>query len=435
MSGLWGCGNDNVAGVSSQYSIIKGVVTDDSGSYSLASAAALGRVAAARSLLPGATVVAKWAPGGGTLQAISDTTETDAAGRFSLTCQSTNINNVTIVATKGSTVREAIVGSNLSLGGTEYSQPLTGESTVQAQVYSAMAGGAGPGAATLADIVEVVSAPVAAAAGNSLADIDELATSIEAGDAARLLSLQNFSVGSASMQAASAIELLRTSAEQDLESSLFTAGENAAMSAHAYMDFLHADENAYLLQGVGRLAVAEIYAICARGEMNHLVGPDSTFDFALVRQTSLVTAYMVIDAIDSSLEGLLATQVQLDSANAAGETLTNAIQNSPGLAAVDASLRSYHDTIIRLTDEVIGGSMASHVSSIDSTINNIVGLRPNLLKVASLPLSANDLVQAYSSFFQAVESECTLYITSLPGVEKASVAAILILTNMTDGLT
>ncbi len=428
----WGCGDQNAAGVSSRYSIIKGTVTDDSGGYSFDRVAGFRTVSMAGSAVQGAKVVAMWAPSGGTLGPISDTAITDAAGGFSLTCGTTGINNVKVVATKDGRTWEAIVGSRLSLGGIAHCQPLTDQSTVEARVYSMLAGGSGSGSVALADIVEVVSSPVAAAAKNTDAGIEQLAASIKAGEETWILALQNSSIGNASLPTVNVVQLIRSTAEQALELGLNKAGENRALSENAFTVFLQEDQEAYLTEGVGTQAVAQIAAICSRAETNALTGADSTLKLEVTRQTNLITAFMVKDAIDSSMRALLASQLKLDSANAAGEALMEEIQGSYTSAEIGSALSTYHDTILRLTANAVGGEQASQVTAADSLINAVIGLKPNFLRVISLQLSAGDLVQIYASFFQGVESETKKVVSPLPAYEVNAIASILMLTNMTN---
>lgn len=428
-----GCGNQNPAATSSQYSVIQGTVTDDSGSYSFDGMTGIGKSAAPGSAVQGAAVIAMWAPPGGTLGPVSDTSITDAAGEFSLTCGTTGISNVIVVATKDGRTWEAVVGSRLSLGGIEHCQPLTDQSTVQALVYSMLEGGAGSGDAALADIFEVVSTPVSVAALNSDAGVQQIAASIRAGEEVWPIALQNSSIGNASLPTVYVVQLIRSTAEQALELSLNKAGENRALSESAFTEFLQADQDAYLTEGVSRQGVAQIAAICARAETSALAGGDSKLRFEVTRQTGLVTAFMISDAIDSSMRALLASQTQLDSANAAGNALMNDIRGSSTASEIGSAMRAYHDTIVRLTADAVGGEQASQVATTDNLINTAVGLRPNFLQVISLNLSAGDLVQTYASFFQGVESKTKMTVGSLPAYELNAIASILMLTNMTGG--
>lgn len=428
-----GCGDENATGISSQYSIVRGIVTDDSGSYSSHRNPGPGSMANVASVVQGATVVAMSASLGPSLEAISDTTHTDAAGNFSLTCEATNIRNVIVVATKGTKVWEAVVGSNLNSGGTEYCQPLTEQSTVEAQVYVMLSRSAGSGAVTYADVVEIVSSPVASAAENSATGIEKLAASIAAGEQAWTAALWNSSVGNVPLGSTNVVEIARTTAEESLELSLNTAGENQVLADHAFVNYLQADQNAYVIEGVSRQAVAQIAAICARAETDAMMGADSGLVFAVTRQTDLVTAVMVKGAVDSSMQVLLASQSRLDSADAAGEALIEQIQSGSTLAGLDSSLKTYHNTIVQLTAEEVGEPAASGVILADSKINGVGGLRSTLLSTAALQLSSTDLVQVYAGFFQGVESLVHSDIGSLPGLQINSIAGILMLTNMMGG--
>ncbi len=427
---LYGCSDENGAGISSQYSIVKGIVTDDSGSYSSSRYPGSGRMAKVGSAVQGATVVAMSASIGTTLETISDTTETDVEGNFSLTCETTGMRNVIIVATKGTTTWEAVVGSTLKLGETEYCQPLTGQSTAEAEVYTMIAGNTGSSPVTFADVVEVVSSRVASAADNSGNGIEQLAASVRAGEDAWTPAFLSSSVGNAQLAWVNAVQLARTTAEESLELSLNTAGENKALADNAFIDYLQAAQDAYVIEGVSRRAVAQIEAICSRAEANALLGADSSLIFAVTRQTDLVTAFMIKDAVDSSMQVLLASPVQLDSANEAGETLMQEIRNSSSPDEIDSSLKVYHDIIIQLAAEEAGRLGASGVVSADSKVNSAGGLRSMLLTTAVLQLSPGELVQVYAAFFQGVETDVQNDVSALPGVQMNSVAGILMLTNM-----
>ncbi len=425
-----GCGDEKAAGVSSQYSVITGLVTDNPGTYISKRDYHGARPKEVASPIQGATVVAMWVQPGGTPEAISDTTETNANGKFSLTCDVTDINNAIVVATKGSTVTEAIVGATLTLGGTEYCQPIDEQTTIQAELYTGLVGSSNLESGTYPDIVFLVSEPVAAAAESDTADIEQLASAITAGENAWINAMENSSVGNVAAGTTDQINLSRIKAEQSFESSLYSDGENTALAKTAFINYLRADQNSYLISGVSPEAVAEIATVQARAELNALSNSNSILRFAVKRQTSLVSAIMMTSAIDTSLELLFPPQTTLDSATIAGHNLAANLENSTTTAEIDSAFESYHGTILRLTAKALGGLVGLQVAAIDADISAANGPRAALLSVSTLQLPPGDLVRTYAAFFQEVNSEVKSELTGLPTFEVSSIASILTLTNM-----
>ncbi len=425
-----GCADENGTGVPSQYSIITGMVTDDSGSYFSGGNATLSKVNGSGSVVQGASVSALWVQPGMPTESISNTIVTDSTGEFSLTCDVTDIKNAIVSATKGGKTWEAVVGATLNLGGTEYCQPLNDQSTVQAEVYKLLAGNSLTSDVTYADIVMSVSKRVAGAVESNSADVYDLAEAITAGEDAWVAAMLNSSVGNASLSTLGVVKLTRGSAQQEFDAALNKAGENQSLASAAFENYIQDNENAYIIEGVNVESVAEITAICSRAEINSLSQADLQLTTSLLDQMSIVTAFSMKSAVHKALKSFFPNQALLDSADTAAASLIDNIAARQTLTGPGAAFNVYHDVIVRLTEEVVGHPLASEIAAIDSTVNSPGGIRATLFNVVSLHLSSVDLVQAYAAFFDSIKEQVSSKLTSVPGPEGNAIAAVLIMTNM-----
>ncbi len=425
-----GCSKGNSTDSTAQYSTIRGTVTDDPGGYVAGRSGGPFYLAKTSSTVQGATIVAMRVMTGGSLTEISDTVQTDANGNFSLLCDATGINNVVVVATRGSSKWKAVVGSTLNQSATEYCQPVSNQTTAQADVYTKMVADVGADAVTLADVVSCVNSSVAAAVQGDATAEAQIAASIEAGENVWEEAMLNSSVGNASQYQVNTLLVARTTAEEALESSLNASGGNQAAAQTDFQNFEEADLNAYVTQGISAETVAKVEEIFARTITNASASTDASVKFALYRQAAQLRAFAIKSGIHAKMQIIGATQTEIDSADTAGATLQSWIRGSTSSGQIDAAFKAYHDAVLNLAAEAIGVN-SSAMTNVDAQINAGGGAKGILFGAISIQPSTQLLVQAYASFFNAVSSAANSSLTTMSKSQVDAVAQILILANMT----
>lgn len=425
-----GCSRSISTDSSFQYSTIQGTVTNDPGAYSAGESTGAFSLAKSSSAVQGATVVAMRVMTGGSLTEISDTVQTDANGNFSLLCDATSINNVIVVATKASSKWKAVVGSTLNQGATEYCQPLNDQTTVQADVYIRMVADVGADAVTYADVVDYVSSSVAAAVQQDTTAEAQTAMALEAGESAWAEAMSSTSVGNASQYQTNTLLLVRTTAEESLESSLNASGENQAAAETDFQNYQQADFNAYVIEGISAETVAKVEEIFARAITNTSVSGSAGVKFAIYQQAAQWRAFVIKSGIHAMMQIIGATHTEIDSADIAGATLQSWIKSSTTNGQIDTAFKGYHDAVLRLTAEGVGAN-ASIMANVDAQINAGGGAKAILFGAISNQVSAQALVQAYATFFSAVSAAANSSMMSMSKTQVDAVAQILMLANMT----
>ncbi|MGH7492579.1 MAG: hypothetical protein ACREOO_09300 [bacterium] len=370
--------------------------------------------------IQGATVVVAQLQNDGSLQTVSnDTVQTDANGNFTVATALDNQSNLIVVANRDSNTWRAVVSATARNGATVTCQPLTYESTLEADVYSQILASGNASQALYADIQTAINAQVAANVKGNAAAVATLAGAIVAGVDAQNSLLLDASLGASSAQISSANNV-RQQAQIALEASLYAAAENQPAIIAALEAYNLAEVNAYVASGIGAAAYAKSYEAKTQANARQSVTLNAIARFALKQKMASLKARVVSTAVLAQLSGFGAANARLVAATNAGVLLRSATDSAATDQDLAAAWQAYHDAIVGELQATVNTQSAA-ILTIDTSLNAIGGARLILNASLSVAASTQLLVNAYSTFYGAVR---VLAQTTLSGASTAEIQLI-----------
>lgn len=362
----------------------------------------------------GATVSLAQVQSDGSLKTVSvSSVKTDASGNFSVSTDLTGVSDLVVVATNGAVSWEAVVSAQVEHGTTVHCQPLTDQTTVQAEVFAKVYADGKSGDVTTADIELYVSPSVAATVLSDANAISKLASALEAETAAQASAFSQFGASQAQLQTAAAS---RTQVQIALESSLYSAAGDSLGDYLALQTYYTGSVAAFVATGIPLAACAKAEQISCTALVNAASGISSNAEFALEESASLIRAVLIGQTISTEFSVGGATQGEIALVTAANNTLLAEMEISTTPDEMAAAFAAYHDAILAQLEAMVGNSGAS-IGSVDSAINAAGGARTALQASVTTASSTSAIVQAYVTFFNSVG-------TALNGVNGLSAAQL-----------
>ncbi len=356
-------------------------------------------VSSSNSGVQGATVTLAQVQADGSLKTVSvSSARTDASGSFSVVTDLTGVSDLVVVATNGAVSWEALVSAQVEHGTTVHCQPLTDQTTVQAEVFAKVLADGKSGEVTTADIELYVSQSVAAAVLSDANAITKLAAALEAEATAQVSAFSQFGASQAQLQTAAAS---RTQVQIALESSLYSAAGDSLGDYLALQTYYTGSVAAFVATGIPLDACAKAEQISCAALVNAASGISASAQFALEQSASLIRAVLIGQTISTEFSVGGATQGQIALVTAANNTLLAEMEVSTAPDEMAAAFAAYHDAILTQLKAMVGNSGAS-VGSVDSAINGTGGAKTVLQAAVTTASSTSAIVQAYVTFFNSV---------------------------------
>ncbi len=349
--------------------------------------------------IQGATVTVAQIQADGSLKTVSvSPVKTDASGKFSVSTTLTGVSNLVVVATQGTTQWEAVVTAAVAQGSTVECQPLTDQTTVQAQVYAKAFQDGKSGVVTTSDTQLYISPSVAESVVGNISAIDQLATAIEAEADAQASAFLQLGASQAQLQTAAAS---RTQVQIALESSLYTAAGDSLGDYLALQSYYTGSVAAFVATGLALNVCAKAEQAAGAALVNFSSGMPTNGQFALEQSASLVGAVLSGEAISTEFSAGGATQTELAQVTTANTTLQAMLEASVTPNDMAAAFASYHNTVLAQLEAMVG-SNSSAIGSTDGTINATGGIRTTLQTAVTSATTASAVVSAYVTFYDAV---------------------------------
>ncbi|MCL5035194.1 MAG: hypothetical protein M1395_08860 [Bacteroidetes bacterium] len=349
--------------------------------------------------IQGATVTLAQVQADGSLKTVSvASSKTDASGRFSVSTDLTGVSNLVAVATEGTTQWEAVVSAAVAQGTTVECQPLTDQTTVQAQIFAKVFQDGKSGDVTTADIQLYVSPSVAASVMGNASATAQLATALEAEADAQSNAFLQLGASQAQLQTASAS---RTQVQIALESSLYTAAGDSLGDYLALQSYYTGSVAAYVATGIPLNVCAKAEQASSAALVSFSSGISTNVEFSVEQSASLIRAVLMGQAISTEFSAGGATQGQIALVTAANNTLLVMLEAAVTPDDMAAAFASYHNTVLAQL-EAMAGTNSSAIGSMDGTINATGGLRTSLQSAVSSATTASAIVTAYMTFYNSV---------------------------------
>ena len=349
--------------------------------------------------IQGATVILAQVQADGSLKTVSvASSKTDASGHFSVSTDLTGVSNLVVVATQGTSQWEAVVSAAVAQGTTVECQPLTDQTTVQAQIFAKVFQDGKSGEVSTSDIQLYVSPTVAVSVMGNAGAVAQLATALEAEGDARASAFLQLGASQAQLQTAAAS---RTQVQIALESSLYTAAGDSLGDYLALQSYYTGSIAAYVATGIALNVCAKAEQASSAALVNFSSTMSTNAQFSVEQSSSLIRAVLMGQAISTEFSAGGATQSQIALVTAANNTLVVMLEAAVTPDDMAAAFASYHNTVLAQL-EAMAGSNSSAIGSMDGTITATGGLRTMLQSSVSSATSASAIVTAYVTFYNSV---------------------------------
>ncbi len=387
---LAGCSKSSNPVSSGQSSTVEGQVSGQPG---------LAKNSSADGGIQGAAVTLAQIQADGSLKTVSTgSVQTDATGRFSVNTNLSGVSNLVVVASQGSTQWKAVVSSEVKNGTTVYCQPLTNQTTVQAETYSKVVADGKGDEVTPADLQLFVNASVAANVSGNASATSQLAAALEAESEARASAFSQFNVTQVEIQSA---ETAREQAQVSLESSLYTAAGDSAAEYTALQSYYAATVGAYVTAGVPIAVLAKTEQTSCSALTNFSAAMSAGAEFSVQQSAALIRAAVIGQAVLSEMQAGGASQAEFTSAESANTALQASLSLAVSSNDISTAFANYHALVLAQL-EAMDGTSGSAVAKVDGDIYGSGGAQAILQASLSVATTTGAVVQAYVTFYNTV---------------------------------
>lgn len=422
----FGCSDSSTgpgSGSDSNPATVNGRVDDNGSNKSLQKADVEGLVVTA------ATIDAN-----GNLQTVSGAeTETNAEGEFALQIDAEAISNaasrvVVMTEQNGQTIK-AFVSQELSSGSEVTVQPLTFESSAEANVFAEVVADGNTDLVTQADIAAVVTQEMSAEImGNS-----EASAQMAAALAAKAEAEADFYADQGiefTQQQKDDVMNIKADALASLEANL-DAAANVEEENEAVAAFTETVAKAQLEAGVQASAVAKSSELSSRVVVKESTELSSSAQSELRKNMATMLAYGIDAAVQTQMEVAAASE---SSVNAAADAAIDLRANIKSMTSatkedIDAAFEAYNSAVIDVLQNEFSANASAFVE-VNSTINESNGAKSTLESSLIATLDTSVMIDAYTTFYSTVESEVDAAFTTVSETEADAFTEIMIYINL-----
>ncbi|MDR8390444.1 hypothetical protein NC796_04770 [Aliifodinibius sp. S!AR15-10] len=382
----------------------------------------------------GATVTAARISSDGSLETISGAeTETNAEGEFTLNINAEAVANsgqqVIIMAEKSGQQWKTFITGELESGSTVQVQPLTVESSGEADVYSKIVAEGNAEMVSKADIEAYIGAKASSAIQSNSQAAATYAEALAAEAEARAEFFASQSAEITGDQKQQIMET-KTQAQLQLESELNAAtsaeDEQAAMEA-----FTKTVVKAHADAGVDAELYAKAKEMSNRVFVKHSSEVSAEAESEARTTAALFTSYAIDAAVQARMEAQGATESNIQAAADAAVTLRSDIKAMTGATKedIDAAFETYNEAVVNALSQEFSAN-AQTMTEINARINEDNGAKAELESSLEATLSLQIFVDAYTTFYSEVKTIVDESFTTANDAEAEFVADIMVLANL-----
>lgn len=385
----------------------------------------------ATAAVEGATVTAAKVQADGSMQTVgSAQAQTGAEGEFRLTISGEAVSDaserIVVQAAKEGQEWKSYVTARVSSGSNVVVQPLTIESSGEAEVFQKVVADGNAEAVTRADIEAAVETGAAAELKGNSDAAATLAAALASEAEARSKSFASQSA-EISSEVMADIRQAKRDAQLTLESRLHASSGKA----EAYGTFFNAMSDAWLNAGVEAAAHAKASETARTVLINNCTSLSQQARADIRANASWATAIAVDKAVQARMEAAGASETAIQAVAEAGANLRTEIRGMAGAAEseVNAAFETYNSAIVEILQQEYGAD-ASAIATVNSEINSTGGIKAQLETAISATASTDVIVEAYSTFYSAVRSATEATLSGASEAEANLVAEAMILINL-----
>lgn len=382
----------------------------------------------------GATVTAARISSDGSFETISGAeAETNADGEFTLNIDAEAISGsgqeIVVMAEKSSQKWKAFVTAKLESGTTVQVQPLTVESSGEADVYSELVAEGNAEMVSKAD----VEAYIGAKASSEIKSNSEAAATFAEALAAEAKARTDFYADqSAEITEEQKQQIMeaKTEAQLQLESNL-----NSASSVEEKQAAMDAFAKAIIKAHIDADVNAELYAkakeMSGRVFVKHCSDISAEVSSEARTNAALISSYAIDAAVQTRMKAAEVSDSSIQAAAEAAVTLRSDLMSMSEATKedIDAAFETYNEAVVEALSQEFSAS-SDTITNINLQINESNGAKASLESSIEASLDTQVIADAYSTFYSDVNTMVDETFTSGSEAEVELVADIMILINL-----
>ena len=420
------CNDDSSTGVDSGgAATFEGKVENTSAQKSTASSS---------STVEGAVVTAAHVNTDGSLETISSNqVQTNAEGEYSLSVDvsaaAETSNRIIIVAESEGQSAKAFVASNVENGNTFTVQPISFESSAEADVFQNIVANGNTDLVAKADIEAAVESDVAADIEGSADNAASVASALVSSAEAKVQFYAEKGVEISEDQRQQVMQI-KQEAQVQLDTEL-DAAANTQEEQAAFNTFMQTVADAELEAGVEAWAVAESNDFAARVLIQNNADLSTDAQSEIRKHAYFFTAVAVEAAVRAEADVLEASESTINAIADAGATLRTEIKSTS-----NASKGAIDDLFIRFNEDV-QAAFNSDTSlngnafvTANTAISGSAALKSTLESTLSATVDLNTMLSAYTAFTSGVKTTVDTTFTEANETETQAYTRVLVLINI-----
>ncbi|MFH5885830.1 hypothetical protein ACG2F4_16100 [Halalkalibaculum sp. DA3122] len=422
--------NTSTTGPGEETATVEGKVEDD-GSQNKAKSSAFSETAAS---VEGATVTAARITADGSLETISGAeTETSAEGEFSLNIDTEAAagsgQQILILAEQNSQQWKAFLTAQLESGSTVQVQPLTEESSAEADVLTELIAEGHTDLVSKADIEAYIGSRVSSEIRNNTGAASSFAEALVAEAQARAEFFAGQSASLTQEQKQQVMEA-KNEAQVQLESELHAA-TTAEQREAAMETFAEAIVSAHADADID----AGIYAMAREMSGRVLVKHSSELSAEAASEVRTNVALLTSHAIDAAVQTRMETadvaESNIQLAADAALALRSDIKATSGATKedIDAAFDAYNESIVDILSQEFSASSET-ITNIHLQINQSNGAKASLESSLEATIDTQLIADAYATFISEVRTIVEEAFSAASEAEVQLVADVMILANL-----
>lgn len=423
------CNDSNSTGPGVEPATVEGRVEDEGNNQNKSSAPVIQTVS-----VEGATVTAARITAEGSLETIPGAeATTNAQGEFFLNINADAVANsgrhIVVVAEKNSRQWKTFITGELKSGSTVVVQPLTEESSGEADVFTGIVAEGNTNLVSKADIEAFVDAGTSAAISSNAGAAAIIAGALAAGAQARSKYFTNQSIEITEEQKNNILET-KALAQAELESKL-NATTSEAQHQAAMDVFMEAVAHAYVDAGVDASAYARAKELSGLILLKNCTSISSEARSEIRSNAALLASYAINTAVQAKMEAANAAGQSVQAAAQAGAQLRSDIKAVANASEedIDAAFETYNQAIVDILQQEFPAD-AGTIANISSQINSIGGAKAALKTTITVSADTDVIIEAYSTFYASVRATVDTLFTAATNTEAAFVTEVMILINL-----
>lgn len=386
------------------------------------------------SAVEGATVTAARITADGSLESIdSAEVETNAEGEFAIEVDAeaaaSASDKIIVVAEKESQQWKSVVYGKLKNGSSLDLKPLSGESTGEASVYQQVVASGEADLVTKADVEAYIGTEAAAKIQSNEEAAVDLANALADEAQARAESFADQSIEITEEQITE-IKKIKAEALANLHASLYVSSSQSA-KAEAYNTFIEAIASAYIAAEVDANAYAKAKETASNLIIKKAAELSDTAQSEIRANAAVLVAIAVDKAVQARMEAAEIAESSVETAGEAGVELRTELRAKATAEAdeIQNLFTTYNEKVINILEQEFSAS-AETIVSINSQINGVGGAKATLESSIEASADTDAIVQAYSTFYAAVDTLVENLLSVTSDTEAEVVADVMILANL-----